>query len=178
MQARYTHPSQMNIWPPLLMMAAFGIAIFYLVTAMNTQNWAWFLNETEHVTPSRIVVINNGTEQVYTQGRDGFLELSTAVEQSLSNLSNTALINIGLSEQTLTDYATRSLVVELYFDQPVRFNSMARTGEPTQLLIPVTGRHSGGGYVFRGAQGDWWFGAVRMADPEPLFKTLESLGHQ
>lgn len=178
MQANYTHPSQMSVWQPLALMGVFGVIVFYLVTAMNTQNWVWFLNETIHVTPSRIVVLHNGDEQVYTQGKDGFLELATAVEQSLSDLSNTALIEVGLSEQTLTDYATTSLVVELYFDQPVQFNSMARTGEPTQLLIPVTGRHSGSGYVFRGAQGEWWFGAVRMANPDPLFNTLDSLGHQ
>ena len=80
--------------------------------------------------------------------------------------------------QTLADYAENSLVVELYFDKPLQFNTLARTGAPTQLLIPIEGRHAAGAYVFRGAQGEWWFGAVRMADPSALYAVLQQMGYQ
>jgi hypothetical protein len=83
---------------------------------------------------------------------------------------------VGLSEQTLEDYATDSLVLELHFDSPVVFNTAARTGKPTQLLIPIDGRHADGGLVFRGDKGEWWYGAVRMANPQPLLSTLAQMG--
>ena len=76
----------------------------------------------------------------------------------------------------MSDYASDSLVLELYFEQPVVFNSLARSGEPTQLLIPIEGRHANGGYVFRGDKGAWWFGALRMADPAPLYAALSQMG--
>lgn len=173
-----THPSKIRIWEPLLTFVVIGAALIYGVNAFNTGNWLWFLRENnEIVQPRSIVVVDYGERVVYQPGMADYDRLATAVTQSLSRMSNTDLISIGLSDQTLTDYATTSLVVELYFDQPVVLNSLARSGEPTQLLVPVDGRHAGGGYVFRGEEGEWWFGALRMANPEPLFAALADIGY-
>lgn len=45
------------------------------------------------------------------------------------------------------------------------------------FIIPIEGRHAKGGLVFRGARGQWWYGAVRMADPAPIYMTLAQLGY-
>ena len=172
------HPGKIRVIEPFIALGLFAIVVFYFINVLNTGNWGWFRTETVNVRPSRIVIIDNGQKSIISQGHADYLPLADALETSLSKLNNTDLVNIGLSEQTLADYDSQSLVLELYFDKPVVFNTMARTGEPTQLLIPISGRHSNGNYVFRGAQGDWWYGAMRMADSSSLHATLQSLGYQ
>jgi hypothetical protein len=167
---------QVKIIEPFLIFLVIGLGIIYFVNALNSGSWTWFLQRTVNVTPSRIVLVDHGERTIFQPGQAEFNMLTEAAAQSLSKLSNNDLVSIGLSEQTLEDYATNSVLLELYFDSPVVFDTVARTGEPTQLLIPIEGRHSLGGYVFRGAKGEWWFGAVRMADPHPLYSALEHLG--
>ncbi len=172
------HPGKIRVVEPFIALGLFVIVVFYFINVLNTGNWGWFRAETVHVRPSRIVIIDHGQKTIISQGHPDFIPLSDALESSLSKLNNTDLVNVGLSEQTLADYDDNSLVLELYFDKPVVFNTMARTGEPTQLLIPIDGRHSNGNYVFRGAQGEWWYGAVRMADSAPLMSVLQNMGYQ
>ncbi|MBK8906055.1 MAG: hypothetical protein IPM53_33055 [Anaerolineaceae bacterium] len=172
-------PRNIKIIEPFIVLVVIAGAIVYLLNVFNSGSWLWFQGKaTVLEPPTRIVIINDGEAVVLQPGSDYFNELSEAAVQALSKFGNTDLVSIGLSEQTLTDYAENSLVVELYFDKPLQFNTLARTGEPTQLLIPVDGRHAAGGYVFRGAQGEWWFGAVRMADPSPLYVVLQQMGYQ
>lgn len=171
------HPTKIRLIEPLVIFLLLSAAIIYLVNVFNTGNWLWFQSRVVNVRPSRIVIINRGERVLLTPGHADFQTLADAAAASLSELNSTDLISIGLSEETLQDYATKSLVLELYFDSPVQFNTLARTGEPTQLLIPITGRHANGNYVFRGARGEWWFGAVRMANATPLYSTLEQMGY-
>ena len=172
------HPGKIRIIQPFIMLTLFVVALVYGVNAMNTGNWLYFRSVSAHVRPSRIIIIDHGTKTVIAAGHRHFMPLADAIETSLTELNNTDLISIGLSEQTLSDYNTDSLVIELYFDKPVVFGGIARTGEPTQLLIPINGRHAGGGYVFRGARGTWWNGAVRMADYSALMSTLGQIGYE
>ncbi|MCA9976406.1 MAG: hypothetical protein R3E31_12165 [Chloroflexota bacterium] len=172
-----SHPSKIRVMEPFLLMVMIGAAMVYLVNAFNSGTWLWFQSTATNVRPSRIVIVDNGQRTVLSAGHANFDLLADAASTSLSKLNNTDLVSIGLSDQTLEDYATKSLIVELYFDQPVQFNTLARSGKPTQLLIPIEGRHAGGGYVFRGQNGSWWFGAIRMADPAPLYSALQQMGY-
>ncbi len=170
------HPSKIRVLEPFVGMALFIVAAIYLLNVFNTGNWFWFRGNTVNVRPSRIVIVDHGQRTVLNPGHSAFTSLVEATTQSLSKLNNSGIVDVGLSQQTLSDYATDSLVLELYFDSPVVFNTAARTGKPTQLLIPINGRHSGGGLVFRGTNGEWWYGAIRMADPQPLLMALEQAG--
>lgn len=172
-----THPNKIRVLEPFIGMAVFIMAAIYLINVFNSGNWFWFRGNTVNIRPSRIVIVDDGTRTVLNQGHPAFTPLVEAVTQSLSELNNSGIVDVGLSQQTLSDYATDSLVLELYFDSPVVFNTAARTGKPTQLLIPINGRHANGGLVFRGDKGEWWYGAVRMADPQPLLLTLEQMGY-
>ena len=146
---------------------------------LNSGSWLWFQGKAAVLEPpARIVIVENGERTVLQPGTEFYNELSEAAVLALSKFSNTDLVSIGLSDQTLADYAENSLVVELYFDKPLQFNTLARTGDPTQLLIPIEGRHAAGAYVFRGAAGEWWFGAVRMADPSPIYVVLQQMGYR
>ncbi|MEM7332946.1 MAG: hypothetical protein AAF490_12735 [Chloroflexota bacterium] len=171
------HPSKIRVIEPMLTLALFAIVGFYLLNAFNTGNWLWFRGGIADIEPSRIVIIDHGERLVVQPGSPNFSELSDATALALSKFTNTDLINIGLSEETLQNYEDSALLVEVYFNSPVQFNTMVRTGEPTQLLIPIDGRHAGSSYVFRGAQGEWWFGAIRMADPQPLYQVLQQMGY-
>lgn len=171
------HPSKIRVAQPFIIFMVFAIAAIYFINALNTGNWLWFQSNATHVRPSRIVIMDHGQEIVISPGHANFNMLADAIEQSLSELNNTEAVGIGLSEETLNDYDTDGLVLELYFDTPVQFNSIARLGNPTQLLIPLEGRHSEGGLVFRGDRGEWWYGAVRMANPLPLYAALQQIGY-
>ena len=171
------HPNKIKVIEPFLILIVITVVGIYLLNAFNSGSWLWFQGKAAVLEPpSRIVVVNNGERLVLQPGTDFYNELSEAAVQALSEFNNTDLVSIGLSDQTLLDYAEDSLVVELYFDRPLQFNTLARTGDPTQLLIPIDGRHAAGAYVFRGAQGEWWFGAVRMADPSSLYTVLQRMG--
>ena len=170
------HPRKIRVLEPFIGMVLFIILAIYGVNAFNTGNWMWFRGNTVNVRPSRIVIVDHGERTLINQGHPAFEPLVEAAAQSLSDLNNSGIVDVGLSQQTLSDYATDSLVMELHFDSPVIFNTAARTGKPTQLLIPIEGRHADGGLVFRGDKGEWWYGAVRMADPQPLLSTLEQMG--
>ncbi len=170
------NPTKVRVLEPFIGMAIFAVAVIYLINALNTGNWMWFRGNTVNVRPSRIIVVDHGNRTILNPGHPNFDALVEATAQSLSALNNSGIVDVGLSEQTLSDYANDSLVLELHFDSPVVFNTAARTGKPTQLLIPIEGRHADGGLVFRGDKGEWWYGAVRMADPQPLLSTLEQMG--
>lgn len=169
--------SYWRVLQPFIWMGIFIVAVFYLINVFNTGNWFWFRNNAVNVRPSRMVIWHEGERILVQPGHPDFIPLADAAERSLSHLNNTALIDIGLSEETLEYYTKNGVTIELYFDTPVTFNSIARTGSPTQLLIPIEGRHAGAGLVFLGGNGRWWAGAIRMADPTPLLNTLAQLGY-
>ena len=172
------HPSKIRVIEPLLTLVLFGVAAIYLLNVFNTGNWLWFRGTTTaELNPARIVIVENGERTLLQPGAPYFDLLADGVRQSLAKFNNTDLVSVGLSEQTLGDYASDALVVEIYFDRPVQFNTLARSGEPTQLLIPIDGRHASGRYVFRGDKGEWWFGALRMADPTALYSALQQMGY-
>lgn len=169
------HPRQIRLLEPLVMFTAVTALIIYALVAFNAQDWLWFTSKSVDAHPSRIVVWHNGVQSTIQPGHADFNTLAEAAHRSLSTFNNTNLINVGFGEETLDDYAERGVMVVLYYDRPVKFHAPFRTGEPTQLLVPVDGRHAGNNYFFRGANGDWWFGAMRMADSAPLFAALTSL---
>lgn len=154
------------------------IAIGYGITALNTGNWFWFLADTDLGNPIRIVITDHGEKTVITPEDIRFESLANAIGESVVNVSNNDLIAIGLSDLTLEDYASKSVIMEVHYPRPISFNTPFRAGNPTELLIPIDGRHSGAGVFFRGQGGDWWFGGMRMANPLPLYTALGDIGYQ
>lgn len=169
-------PNKIKVIEPFLTLLIAGVLIFYGINVFNTGNWTWFMNNATLETPDRIIIYNHGEEIVLLPGHDNFIELADASIEALSKFNNADLVPIGLSEQTLLDYETQSVVLILHYNQPVKVNSIARIGEPTQLLIPIDGRHASGNYVFRGDRGEWQAGALRMADPSALYQALTTMG--
>lgn len=168
---------RIQLLKPFLLFVIVLAAIAYGIIALNSQNLLWFKSQTVNARPSRILILHYGEQTLMQPGSPGFDTLADAVEASLSEIRSTDLISIGLSPQTLADYQSSALVLQLLYDQPVNFQTLARTGRPTQLLIPIEGRHAGNGYFFRGDAGEWWYGAMRMGDPTPIYEALEQAGY-
>jgi hypothetical protein len=154
-----------------------SLLVLYAVNALNTQDWLWFTNRVVESEPVRIVIVDQGQRTTLVPGSPGFDTLAAAASAALSAVRSTDLVNLGLSDETLADFQRSGVLLELYYDQPVSFHTQFRAGEPTQVLIPIAGRHAGNGYFFRGAHGEWWFGAIQMADPAPLYRAMAGLGY-
>ncbi len=171
------HPRQIKIIEPFIVFILSTLLFVYAINALNSQDFLWFISRTVDAHPNRIVVWQDGEQIVIQPGHDDFPELSEAAHESLRDFNNTNLINIGFGEDTLSYYEDTGVMVELFYDRPVEFHAPFRTGDPTQLLVPVNGRHAGYDYFFRGGKGEWWFGAMRMADSSYLLSTLAELGY-
>ncbi|MCA9934446.1 MAG: hypothetical protein H6662_13045 [Ardenticatenaceae bacterium] len=171
------HPRQIRVWEPVVMFVAIAVLIVYAINVLNTEDWLWFRAQTIDATPNRIVLMVNGERVLIQPGHAEYQALATAVQTALQDFSNTDLINIDFNEESLTYYDNKGVLLELYYDNPINFHAAFRVGKPTQILIPIEGRHAGYDYFFRGDKGIWWFGAMRMADSLPLFQTLAELGY-
>ncbi len=166
-----------SILQPFLMMVGVMAFIFYMVGALNTGNWLWILPIQPTYEPSRIVIRDGGQVMEYRPGDDGFAELADALTSAFADFSNMELVPLGLSDVTLQEYNNTGVVLEAYYSQNIRFNSIVRMRNINQLLIPIEGRHSGLHYVFPGSDGRWLTGAFVMADDQLIFEALRELGH-
>lgn len=152
------------------------LGMIYGVTYVTTGNLFWFLSNAEVSEPMRIVISVEGERVAFVPGDQEYEELAPIITEAVTNFANNDLVPIGLSEQTLEDYRSSGVNLEVHYPRPIKFNTPFRIGEPSNLLIPITGRHSGGGNFFLGEKGEWWYGGMRMADPEPLYQQLEAMG--
>ncbi len=175
--AELKHPRQIKVIEPFIGFILIVILIIYALNAINTNDWLWFASTSVDAHPNRIVVWNDGEKMLIQPGHDDYIKLAEAAHLSLHDFSNTNLINIGFGDDTLAYYEDDGMMIELFYDRPLNFHATFRTGEPTKLLVPVNGRHADHDYFFRGGQGEWWFGAMRMADSTHLLNTLAELGY-
>jgi hypothetical protein len=172
------HPSKLRIWEPIVLFVVILAVVYFVVNALNSGSLLWFKSGATRIEPIRIVIVDHGERVTLIPGHADFTRLSEAAAEALATIGSTDLVAVGLSQETLADYDTSGVLLELYFQRPIQFQTRFRAGEPTQILVPIAGRHSGNGYFFRGAEGEWWFGAIRMADPGPLYEVMADLGFQ
>jgi hypothetical protein len=168
---------KIRIIEPLLISVVSILAIIYVINAVNAGDFLWFASQLVDAHPDRIIITDHGEKTLIQPGHVDYLRLSEAAHLALSEFNNTDLINLGFGENTLSYYETDGILAEFYYDDPLQYHAKFRVGEPTQLMVPLNGRHAGHDYFFRGAKGEWWFGAMRMAHPEQLYSTLAELGY-
>lgn len=168
---------ELKLKEPLLILVGAILLVWWALNAFNTGNAFWFLPVQPTYHPSRIIVRNYGTAVILEPGVEGYLELTNALNQSLSGFRNNSLISVGLSDDTLLRYQEEDLVLEIYYPAPIRFNTPIRMNQINQLLIPIDGRHAGAGNVFLGSNGRWLAGVLQMQDSEPLLAAMRQLGY-
>ena len=165
-----------NILRPMFVSLSFIFAVIYGVISFNTGSFLWFYSNTSEAQVTHILIINQGERILYRPGDPEFERLAPVISQSISDLNNNQVVGLGLSDVTLNEYQTRFTVMEVHFDRPLDFGTSFRSGSPTRLLFPITGRHAATGLFFRGSTESWMYGALRMQDPAPLYTSLEGLG--
>lgn len=158
----------------LLVFVLFSLLVIYGVIALSSNDpfWMWPFFTAK---PSKLVLYQQG--QIYEIGPE-----SPAYEPLVETL-NRALSKVvgfqetlGLSEETLAEYRTRAVVLEIYYPRPVSVHSRFSFGRPNTLLIPLVGSHSEANVVFGGLDGGYWPGALTLKDLQPLKDQLAALG--
>ena len=70
------------------------------------------------------------------------------------------------------------VTLEAFFPQPVKLHAWFNTDNPTQMLFPITGRHSDRPMVFLGVKGMYLAKAPILSTKQPLLDILSELGYQ
>lgn len=159
----------------ILVVVIFIVATYFLTIVYVTGDWLWFRKGFDS-RPYRIVVYQNGQPREFREGDDGYDTLAEAMRQSLDQGVYRAS-GVGLSEESLRDAYGKYLTVEVFFVQPVKLHASFFTGNPTQMLIPITGRHSELNVVFLGGKNGYNVNAPALKTTQPLREALTSLGY-
>ena len=165
-----------NLGGLLIGFLGFVAVVVYGSIALAAQDILWFLpgfNEK----PVRIIVYNMGVRTVLEPGQPGFSELASAVVNSL-NQGVERQSGVGLSEGSLQDAYTQYRTVEAFFSRPVKLHTPFYSHEATQMLFPITGRHSDLSIVFLGYGGSYLSNSPALNTTEPLRAALDNLGYK
>ena len=141
----------------------------------NTRYWEWYKTGFDDL-PNRFVIHNAGTQTELLPGQPGFDELAGAVRDCLAQ-GVAANSRTGLSAVSLNEAYNRYLTLEIFFAQPVKLHAWFFTGHPTQMLIPITGRHSDWPVVFFYWGGKYQSDAPVLKTKEPILQVLGELGY-
>jgi len=156
----------------------FVVLIFitiFMSNASTAQDWEWYKNGfTDR--PNRLLIHKDGQQTVLLPGQPDFDEIADAVTASLNEGVHTQS-GTGLSEVSLDEAYNRYTTLEVFFAQPVKLHTWFFTGHPTQMLFPLTGRHSDWPIVFLGEEGVYRSNAPVLKTKDPLVTVLKKLGY-
>lgn len=164
-----------NLWAMILSGVGFILVAVFAVLAFSSQDILWFLKGFDGY-PERIVVYYNGTSKEYQPDQVGFSELAGGVVASLSQGVYRPSA-IGLSAGTIDDAYHKYLTVEVFYNTPVKLHASFYTGNPTQMLFLMTGRHSEMPVVFMGDHSIYLSSGPVLNTNEPLRSVLKALGY-
>lgn len=166
-----------KLWQPLAIMLIVATLILWVLNTLNTGNPLWFLPLQPTFEPSRLVVRNYGETVEIRRGQAGYNVIADALNETFSDFENTALVPLGLSQETLRRYNEEQLVLEAYYAEPIQFNTPIRMQGVNQLLLPIDATHAGNRYVFIGSNGVWRAGVMVVADETPILNAMRTLGY-
>lgn len=163
-----------NVAKMLVAVIGFILVVAYGTVALSAQDLAWFLTGFD-VRPERVAVYHDGQRTEYLSGDSDFDRLAEAVRASLaSGVARPS--GIGMSADSLQDAYSQFVTVEAFFAQPVKLHAWINTAHPTQMLFPITGRHSDQPLVFLGGSGQYLSNAPVLNSVQPLRDVLQSMG--
>jgi hypothetical protein len=166
-----THPIRMIV----LVIGFIGL-ILYGTIVFTTGDFFWFLKRFGSHPASIVVYYDQGKRIELHPGQPGFDDLASAIQTCLSEgLERPS--GIGFSDASLLDAYTRYITVEAFFEQPVQLHAWFDTGPATQMLFPITGRHSEMSLVLLGTRGKYLASPPVLKTIEPLRETLKALGY-
>lgn len=175
-QAPRTDKLQTNIVRMIVVVIVFIILASFLTVTLTTQDLAWFTTTFDEQVV-KVVVYHDGQKTEYIQGTPGFSDLAEGIWASL-NSGVVRPSGIGLSAESLQDAYQKYVSVEAFFPYPVKLHSWFNTGNPTQMLFLITGRHTDAPIVFMGDGNMYLAGAPILNTNQPLIDALNRLGYK
>ena len=159
----------------LVAVVGFGLLVALLTVTLSAKDLLWF---TKGFTdrPERMIVYHAGQRTELTAGQENFQPLAKAVLASLSQGASHPS-GIGLSEASLQDAYSLYVTLEVYFEQPVKLHAWFNTGDPTQMLFLITGRHSDLNVVFMGTNGQYMASPPVLNTAQPIRDALTEMGY-
>ena len=164
-----------NLVKSLFFFALLIPLIIYFSTASTSNDPAWFQSGFADL-PDRRIVYASGQSTELAPGRPGFDLLAEAVRTSLAQGVSTQS-NTGLSDVSLQEARSRYTSLEVFFAGPVKLHAWFYTGHPTQMLFPITGRHSDWPIVFLGNAGVYQVNGPVLLTKDPILQALRKLGY-
>lgn len=164
-----------NLAKFIVIFALLVLGVIFFNNAMNAHDLEWYKTDFTDL-PSRIDIYNTGQTTELLPGQPGYDPLAEAVRASLAQ-GVSQQSNIGLSDVSLDEARTRYVSVEVFFAQPVKLHAGFFTGNPTQMLFPITGRHSDQPIVFLAENGNFLTNAPLLKTKDPVLQALKSLGY-
>jgi hypothetical protein len=154
-----------------------GLIIFtiFMSNASTAQDWEWYKNGFTDQ-PNRLIIYKDGQQTELLPGQTDFEEIAEAVTASLNQGVDTQS-GTGLSEVSLDEAYNRFTTLEVFFAQPVKLHTWFFTGHPTQMLFPLTGRHSDWPIVFLGEEGVYRSNAPVLKTKDPILTVMRKLGY-
>jgi len=159
----------------VFLLLAFMLLCYYTSVSFTSKDPLWILKSFSDK-PSRIIVYHAGQRTELQPGQTGFDELANAVETTLTE-GFARLSNLGLSGQSLQDAYTQFVTLEVFWSRPIELHTWFPSGRTTQMLFPITGRHSEMSVVLLGDKGKYRAGAPVLDNPEIIRQALKSLGY-
>jgi hypothetical protein len=170
-----TDKLNVNLGGMLLVVVLFLVGTYYAITAFSANDALWFLKGF-HAQPSRLIIYHDGQQTEIKKSDPAFAALASAVQKSIDNGVNSPS-GMGFSQSSLDDAKNLYVSLEAYFDQPVKIHAPFSTGEPTQMLFPITGRHSDLNIVLLGENGVYSIDPPVLTNMEPIRTVLQSMGY-
>ncbi len=161
----------------VVLVAGFVLLLLYGTLSVTAQDPLWFLKGFRYEPAAIVIYYDEGKRTELLAGDPGFAELSSAIQACLSQGVERPS-GIGFSDASLLDAYTRYLTVEVFFEQPVKLHAWFNTGEPTQMLFPITGRHSELSLVLLGKNGKYLVSPPSLKTVAPIREALRALGYQ
>jgi hypothetical protein len=164
-----------NILGMILVVGLIGLGVVYASVFISSRDPVWFLKGFTQQ-PTRVVIYDQGQQTELQPGDPGFELLAGAVVDTL-NQGVARLSGIGMSDASQQDAYDKYLTVEAFFSPPAKLHTWFNTGNPTQMLFPITGRHSDLKVVFLGSGGRYAVNVPALNTVEPLRQALQTLGY-
>jgi len=169
----YTYTNRPNAFRAILAaVIAIGVVV-YIAVSIGTADFLWFLQRSGG-TPVEIQVHFDGQTTLLTPADPQFQDIANAIRITIGKVEGYAQ-QIGLSEKSLDDYRQIYWSVEAVYTEPLVLHSRFRFGRPTQLLIPLTGRHTEQNITFL-AQNESFYTGPSVASTVELQRTLRQYG--
>jgi hypothetical protein len=164
-----------NLVKFIFVFAGLVCVLIYFSNASTSHDLEWYKTGFEAL-PYRILVYQAGKVTTLEAGAPGFAELAEGVRASLAG-GVKEQSNTGLSDASLDEARNRYESVEVIYPDPVKLHAWFFTGNPTQMLFPITGRHSEIPIVFLAEAKGYLTNAPILKTNAPLLEALRKLGY-